>query len=95
MQPCATLATIVVMIFSSEKQKRPTRGRRVFTGWKFCYGKPRMRGMDSGIAALFFGLGSIWLISVLPNRWMRAAGGLLIAVTLAIIAFQLTVLAFS
>lgn len=49
--------------------------------------------MDIGAAALAFGLGAALVLEVIPRDWMRAAGGLLVLLTLAAIGLQLLGLA--
>jgi len=53
-----------------------------------------MPRMDQGIWAILFGLAAFWMLRKAHYGWLRAAGGLLIIVTLVLIALQLSALAF-
>ncbi len=45
--------------------------------------------MDAGAAALVLGLVAVGTAFALPMAWRRAAGGLLVLLTLAVTALQL------
>lgn len=49
--------------------------------------------MDLGFWALLFGLAAAGALALVPADWMKAAGGLLILVTIAAMALQLLGLA--
>lgn len=52
-----------------------------------------MAGVDEAVFALVAGLVAYLMIEAAPKPWMRAAGGLLIALTVGITALQLLGLA--
>lgn len=44
--------------------------------------------MDAGAAALIFGIAAVVAFSVLPEDWRKAAGGLLIALTVMFVVID-------
>jgi hypothetical protein len=48
--------------------------------------------MESGITALLVGLALIYVISIVPESWTKAAGGLLIAMTVAAVLIDVVLL---
>lgn len=44
--------------------------------------------MDAGIAALLAGLALVCLIELIPARWLRAAGGVLVLATALFVLYD-------